>query len=391
MSDAFWSIDYLSEALKKHRVFYTNFQKRQDELEKAFARQGQTGIRWWQFYLSLGLLNPAKDPDLERRMDVLISLLHRMRLLTIYAPKFLQELNLLSGSALEAEFAKHGRSLSDGSYRWFTDIPWRSAAKEYNKLVAKEDGYGSGLIRTTLPEELCPGDEAALSNWAINTLKITDRTFQEVERVLEEYCPRYKVQEGGLEFAPDSNTRVLIDGSTEQDLDDIFVLTLDIIGSTDSAQARIFKEEVRTTFRRFADRGVVFEETRNDAYVACCREFLILVEISRSLRVRAETLMKSGDTFMGTRKGISFGSLRVVKKKDGYMVGDKLAPDLLPRAFGMVELIDKEVARNRINSQLLIESAAWSRIASKTNLISSGTVSGTTKHFHGSGVLVNLD
>lgn len=73
----------------------------------------------------------------------------------------------------------------------------------------------------------------------------------------------------------------------------------------------------------------------------CSKDPTILWDIATKIKVEGERLIKPGERFEGTRKGLSFGEVRVVEALDGRMrITDASTPHLLPRAFGIIEGID---------------------------------------------------
>jgi len=54
---AYWCIRFLSEAFKKHRVFYHSFEANRTKLRKAFSRQGRMAEQYWDSRLSVFVVN----------------------------------------------------------------------------------------------------------------------------------------------------------------------------------------------------------------------------------------------------------------------------------------------------------------------------------------------
>ncbi len=190
-------------------------------------------------------------------------------------------------------------------------------------------------------------DEPVDSDLLRVTLETVKKCFNELRTSLKEFCPEYEVTEGDFPFSPDSSKRVLPDGSVEKILPDVYILTMDIIGSTDSQQTNECKDSVIDIFRRFRQHAslyfevIHFEEIGNDAFVVCSEDPTILWDIATKIKVEGERLIKPGERFEGTRKGLSFGEVRVVEALDGRMrITDASTPHLLPRAFGIIEGID---------------------------------------------------
>jgi hypothetical protein len=263
-------------------------------------------------------------------------------------------------------------------------------AKQYNENVRDGSVPGLSLFATELPTTIPSSGKDEQVRW----LKTVRECFEQVGRALREYCKKYRIAEGDFVFAPEGSKSVLEDGSVEREVENIYVLTMDIIGSTNSEAAQECKEQLRMVFRRFADKKIYFEETRNDAFAVCSHDPLTLWDIANSIWDIGESLKRDGDRFAGTRKGLSFGTVRVVEKSNGdFLIGDARPPHLLPMAFTMVDAIDKHIERNDRNAYLLIEPTAFEQAAARLNLKRSECteVHAEAKHFFGRAYLVRLD
>src|SRR5207302_3099987 len=127
--------------------------------------------------------------------------------------------------------------------------------------------------------------------------------FAELERAVREYIKRFKIEEEDFPFSPLGRRRALEDRSTEEIFTG-FVFAMDIIGSRDSAQTADMKERIRLILKRFEDRGLRFEETRNDQFVVVCDDIAILMDMADSVKLEGASLATRGGRFRGTRKAI---------------------------------------------------------------------------------------
>lgn len=388
---AYWSIIYLTETAKKSAVL-RNFEKLKKELSHAVVSQGTIASRWWDYFESKGLLDPTRDPDIDRRFAALSPLVLQMMWLTIYSIKVLNQLDALSPTDLAVEFERSGLPLTDEQFDWYRNITWHSAMLNYNNAIAKQSVPGLAIITTRLRTDPISGDSLRHIADSRNLVALVSQCHGELLKSLNEYCPEYKVSEGELPYAPESKRRVLRDGRLQEELPGIFVLTLDLIGSTNSPAALEFKEEVRMTFHRWSTKGLAYEETRNDAFVACCADPKVLWDIAKSLYLKAESAITEVDSFKGARKGLSYGAISIVKKEDGsFLVGDLGVDHLLPRAFTMIDGIDKCVDGAKRNSNLIIEANTAKRLQEYIQIPVARTVDVDSKHFQGKCVIVSLD
>ncbi|MDI6890840.1 MAG: hypothetical protein QMC83_07895 [Thermodesulfovibrionales bacterium] len=97
----------------------------------------------------------------------------------------------------------------------------------------------------------------------------------------------------------------------------------------------------------------------------------------------------------GTRKGLSFGTVRIVEKTDGHvMIKDAWPPHLLPRAFGILDGVDSHCDKYTCskNSVIVIEKIAALQCAPALGLNLEGKkpFMVRSKHFYGSCYIFHL-
>ena len=138
--------------------------------------------------------------------------------------------------------------------------------------------------------------------------------------------------------------------------DNVFLLTLDIIKGTNAEQTNRMKDEIRDVFACFQAKGLVFEDTGNDAFVAVCDDPLTLWDAASTIAVRGQTLIVPGQPFGGTRKGMFFGSVAIIRSPDGkILIRDTRIPNTIPQAFYIQAGIDAEVEAGLRNKVLIVE------------------------------------
>jgi|SRR6266850_689679 len=359
LSTLYWCIQNITEARKKYTIFHKRFRGLQGRLGDAFRRNGIGSRRWWEFVQASDLLDPTEDPEIQHRLRFLMPLVGQMQSLTVFVAGGIRECRVASERDLELAFRRHRSALSHKDYSWLSSVSVSTAARRYNTAIASGGVPGVSILKTQLPDRL-PTVGEPLANWWSAALETADNCLFELERTLNEYCKRYDVREGDFPYSPEGNRRVFEDGSTECRLDQVFVFTLDIMGSTDSAQTNRMKDAVLLTFKRFAQKGFYCEHTGNDAFVACCSDANVLWDVASSISLEGEHLAAEGGDFRGTRKGLSFGSVSLVRQRNGGIaIRDSQIPNLLPRAFSMLEGIDSCVEREHQNAAVIVDDASF--------------------------------
>jgi hypothetical protein len=246
-----------------------------------------------------------------------------------------------------------GLAITHKDFSWLKDGHWARAARAYNQAISKRALAGCSFLKTHLSEK-CASDERQVDNWIKEAVKSAKDCFDELCSAIQEYVPRYGDTE--FPFAPDSRTRPLADGRVEKRRDNVFILTVDIINGTDAEQTNEMKEEVRATFRHFEKSGLLYEDTGNDAFIAIADDSLVLWDVAKSLMLKGQSLRSNGGPFGGTRKGLYFGSVSVVEQQNGERVfRDARVPHDIPRAFCILDGIEKHLEANRRNDFLVIE------------------------------------
>lgn len=396
ISSLYWCTRYISEAWKKYHVFHRKFDTLLNRLRKAFARQGPAAERFWQYHIDeKGILDSSSDQEIEHRFKILMPLLTQMSRLTAFIMRVLIDLEILSLDELQQKFEDEGSSLGHKEFRWLTEQECWTVANRYNDDVKRQIMPGLSIVKTELPLDVASKGDDSVKDWCCRTLETVQKCFDELRISLKEFCPKYEVAEGDFPFSPDRSRRVLLDGSVERIFRDVYVLTMDIIGSTDSEQTNEFKERVISTFERFRRLGLYFEETGNDAFVVCSEDPTVLWDIAVSIKVEGEMFKRAEGRFEGTRKGLSFGTVRIVEKTDGHvMIKDAWIPHLLPRAFSILEGVDSYCDKHSLsrNSVIIIEGISAKKCTQvlKLNLEIKKSFWVRSKHFYGRCYIFDL-
>jgi hypothetical protein len=351
----YWSIRYISEIWKKHRLFVGEFARVKLELDNRFASLGPIQRSWWDYIQEVLDFSPAKDPEIEHRWHILHPILEQMTLLTGFLVCYLDECKILPLQRLEAELMSHGGvRLTDRDFKWLNHSRMSSEyfLKEYNRHL-------DGLQSIGLRRRLTVG-KSDLPNVGIDAVKTC---FIELTEAIELFCPKYKTSEGTMPFAPDNSRRVLENGSIEYRWDNVFILTLDIIGSTNSPQTNALKDAIRDIFQRYAsDQRLAYQPTGDDAWVACSEDPRVLLGAATAIGLAGGGLVTAGERLRGTRKGLSGGSVAVVELPDhSVIIRDVRIPNTLPAAFYILSGIDQGVPLPDQNRVLIIESRTFER------------------------------
>ena len=390
--ELYWCIQYLTEAIKKWKVFHHKFSDLEKRLSKAFSRQGPAAERFWEFKVrEPGLLDPTIDKEIVHRFQCLIPIVTLMRYLTVYTVRALEKGGSLALSGLKSIFAEHGIDLNRGEYSWLTGCDLAKAANSYNDASANCT-HGKTILKTRMEYAPPSGDATA---WLRSVIGIIQSAVSEIGTVLNCYCPRYDLGEGDFPYSPDRTKRLRADGSTESLHRNVWVLTMDIIGSTDDSNTNDLKTRILHLLEKFLrDRGQ-FEPTGNDQFVAFCADSQVLLDLSQAITLEGEAAARSATSLQGTRKALSFGTVSTVEDaQGGVIIRDAEIPHLLPTAFGILKAVDKcglneSMAMNKL---IAIEESTFRRFSRELNFdVSNGIpVRVEAKHFNGECLLFHV-
>lgn len=390
--ELYWCIQYLTEAIKKWEVFHRRFASLEKRLREAFSRQGLATERFWEYKVrASGLLDPTIDEEIGHRFQFLMPIVTLMQWLTVYTVRALEEGGSLVPSVLKPVFAKHGTDLDRGEYSWLTNYGLAEAANRYNKHASAKFTPGKTILKTRL-EHPPAGDATA---WLRSVIGRIQSAASEIGKVLNYHCPRYDVREGDFPYSPDSTKRLRADGSTELLSRNVWVLTMDVIGSTDDATTNDLKARILHLLEELLRGRGQFEPTGNDQFVACCADPQVLLELSQAITLEGEAAARSATSLRGTRKALSFGTVKIVRDaQGGVTIRDAETPHLLPRAFSILKAVDECEGKGpmAMNGLIAIEESTLRRFSRELNLeVSSGVpVRVKAKHFVGKCLLFQV-
>jgi hypothetical protein len=160
----------------------------------------------------------------------------------------------------------------------------------------------------------------------------------------------------------------------------------DIIKSTDSAVAAEFKTRIVAVLDSFKERAKIdYDTSGNNAFEACAPDPVVLWDIAKALAIDGRSARKLGDTFGGTLKGLSWGSVAVQLKSDGRVIVKDSSisiPHQLPRAVGILAGADRCAGMGGVepNDMLVMEAGAASRQFEAKHLKGQGS-SSVLSHF----------
>lgn len=390
ITSLYWPIRYISEVWKKHRIFYFDYNRLIKELRKGFSSQG--GRRWWTYLRRQNLFDENSDQEIEPQFEALLPLLKQMTRLTVFVTKFIMECGIVSPDDLENAFQKNGSSLKFTEFEWLTKSISHRAATDYNNEIERGRLPGRSIITQRLPIHDIPKSSFS-PEWTEETAQVVQDCFIQIDTAIRTFCPKYKVNDTEFPFSPDQHRRVLEDGSIERRLNNVFILTLDIIGGTHSEQTNDMKNYIRELLSQFKSKGLVFEDTGNDAFIACAEDVRVLWDAANAIRLTGERLKVAGEPFGGTRKGLYFGSVVVVKKpNEEILLHDLKKSDVIPSAFYILPGIDMNVEEHRRNSVIIIQERVMKLCASKLQIASDGfeRIRLDEKHFRGRCCIIDL-
>lgn len=386
----YWAIRFVSEARIKHAVFARRFTSLKHKAGRVFEAQGPAASRWWDMVLACGLLDSTRDPEIEARMEVALPLLEAAKLLTTYCYSVVLESGVLSRPLLQETFATFGASLDYSQFDWLNHSSAWAAAHEYNRLLSRAKVPTRALLEDRLPE----GDFEATREYAIQAFVAVRECVQELRQSVEVLIRRYDVTESEFPYAPEARRRPLRDGSIEVRRDNVFLLTLDIIGSTNSPQTLVMKDRIRDVFRQLACRGLQYQDTGDDGYVACADDVGVLWDAAVAIRLEgAGLIIPEGERFGGTRKALYFGSIAIITRPSGdVFLRDIRFPHVLPQAFAILSGIDRHAPENMRNDLVIVDARTFDKAAQRLRLQKkhSRRVLVESKHYIGECYLVPL-
>ncbi|MDO9230604.1 MAG: phosphoribosyltransferase [Syntrophales bacterium] len=335
----YWCVQYLVEAQKKWVLFHRNFDATRAKVERVFKHLGGFYLHFWQYELSHSSLGD-REPEIDSRFALLMPVIALMRGLTSYTLHLLIKLRAISDAALKNRFETDGQDIRSEPYEWVFGDGLRDAAGRYNGLIDSGRVPGVSLLRTRLPDVLPAATEISAEQEG-GGLALVAQCHSELHGVLCAYCPEYRILEGDFPFAPVERHRDRMDGTREILISNAYILTMDIVGSTDSEQTNTMKAAVLSILKCFHRPNLYHEVTGNDGYLVCADEPGILLDICRAVVVEGKSLMRSGSTFAGTRKGLAFGSVLVlIDLEDRNAIMDANIPNVIPAAFGILTGVD---------------------------------------------------
>jgi hypothetical protein len=395
----YWCIRYLSEAGNKFTVFHRKFKSNFDKLKAAFLKQGAAAETFWEYFVERsGLVKEDREATIEELFKLLMPLIRQMRHLTAFTVRLVTDLSVIPNDILARAFLVEKRSIGDNEFSWSIKPHIYESALAYNRGIEYQEVPGISIFKTRLPTFIKLTTQEVYdkeSTW-LSLLDGLYSCFEEIKSALQIYCPEYNVNEGDFPYSPDYSRRVLRDGSVERVCERMFVLTMDIIGSTDSPKTNDFKNMINDLLQEFRSKGIYFEVSGNDAFLVCSEDPTVLWDIARVVMIRGEVLIGSGGPLAGTRKALSLGRLRIVEKdSESLIIADAWTPHHLPRAFSMLTGVDEYCDTRGLskNSTLLIEESAAKELSHylRLDLSSNETFGVEGKHFKGKCYALDLN
>jgi hypothetical protein len=398
LNSIYFCTRFLSEAREKYDIFHGKFKQNFRQLEKAFNKQGGSAARFWRYTIleEKNLLDPSRNREIALRFDSLMPILTQMRHLTAFYVGTLRHLGLIKEEELARTFQENGAIPKSASFRWLMENDSRRHALLYNENIVKNKVASLSIEKTKLPID-SPADSER-SPWFHELHKTVETCFEELALSLPHACPKYQTPESGTDFpfSPDNDRLVQEDGTLERMLRDVFILTIEIVKSTDNIQTNKMKDIVLRTFENFTGTNeLYFDKSGNDAFLACSRDPMVLIDIAKKLMREGEALKEFGGTFGGTRKGLFLGTVRHVTDSNGHeRITDAFTPHVLPQAFSILDGLDARYGANadQLNLAMIVDELAATDVFARLNIKfqKDNSVKVTGKHYIGHGYYIDL-
>ncbi|MFH1993717.1 MAG: hypothetical protein ABIK98_15155, partial [Pseudomonadota bacterium] len=343
INSLFWCTIYIREALKKYVTFHDNYNSLLNKLEAEFVNQGSTAKRFFKYFMLEGeeFFDTTNDKEIDLRFKLIMPIISQMALLTKFVALFAVEFIPESINLIREKF-KNENDLR--SFDWLFSNDLHTIVENYNKYLGNSKLPGQFIMNTQLPISIEKDQYSSKNDNFYRTYDIILNCYKEISQTLIVYCPEYKIAGNDFPYSPDNLKRTRIDGSVERDLHNICILTLDIIGSTDSKEGNEFKEYILSTLRKFKSKGFYFEDTSNDSFIACFNTPILLLDIARSLLPEEESLKRGNGKVRGCRKGLFSGNVTIIERPNkNILIRDQNAPHShsIPRAFGILDGVDE--------------------------------------------------
>jgi len=386
LNNLYWCIRYVTEMEKKRIIFYRLYQRYFAELERSIKKYG--GSIWWKYFTMKGIFDSREEDILKDKFANINNFIFAAKSLTLYAGRLIIDSNRENEKKLHDIFSEHGPKATWQEFSWFFGGRIDEAIRSFNDLVSLKDFPGSSLIKQRL-EPLLHSSQITLNGQFLATrLKNIEVTFNDFEKIIKIYLPKDEKASYKFPFTPSQTVKELDNGSIQYTRANIYILAMDIIKSAPSSQTNKVKNIIRKTIKSFGKIDIEFQDTTNDQFLVISYEPRILWDIAVLIKARCKDMMSPDQPFLGTRKGINFGSLIVEKKKNGEVLFfDTPGSKLIPESCYMLEGIDKFVSDEEKNSAIIIEaSRAFINSAKKLKLKESAHPAEkfkASKHFEG--------
>ncbi|HYA42746.1 MAG TPA: hypothetical protein VEF34_15690 [Syntrophobacteraceae bacterium] len=385
----YWCVRYIHEATVKYNVFHRKWNHILKRIDTAFKHQGFPAKRFWEMRVA-PLLNQDIDPEIECRFEYLMQIINQIKLLTSYFISILLASRVVTMNDVNTKFIEEGVTLFSDDFEWSVKGDISYIRHEYNRSITQGRIPGTSIVKTLLPGFEVAADKNTIIASFMDVRDIVFNCYNEIRRVLQVFCPEYKGVEGDFPYAPFTNIRVRPDGAVEQVLHNAYILTMDIIKSTNSPQTNEMKSTIIGILSHFDN--IHHEVTGNDEYIVCSNEPAILIDIADAIRLEGERLKKEGLPFGGTRKALGFGTVKKIEDINGNcMIMDECLPNIIPAACSVRDAIDmlKNVNKNSLIAVARLDAHQFKKALAAFEK-SEKRVKISSKHFVGSCSVYDL-
>lgn len=380
----YWIIIFLLEADKKYDIFYKNFHKISEKLQSLITQQSYGGTMFWKFKL-LPLLNSKKDSDIEHLFNILKPILTLMKALTKVFVNTIIHFEVFSSNELNETLKLHGVNSKKLS-QFFNDGNLFKSIEEYNNDL--RDQY---LSRSILKKNFIISDLSSFDN----VIQTCYECYDQISKAMHGSFFTYESIDGGFRYVLKGKILLRNDGSEVKRMPGIFILAMDVIGSTGSPETEEMNDLMLNYLRTKSD--VYYEKRGDDGFTVCCENPQKLWDIGNELSNHAIRIRENKTEFKGLRKCLNRGNVAIVTdSQNTTIIRDLKNNSSLPKAVFLLEAYRTEqmekFGKDSHNTLFVLDYETANELKTTLDLKFNETekIPLTAKHFIGDFIYIKI-